>query len=153
MDKPLTTWYCDSCGGPITDLTQSLLTWDTDDTGRATEFRIVHKSMGGRQCDPYRAPSPRFTSSNELSNYVGADGLAALLSFLSAGPLIGKTASFPRVADFDQFVDVVRRLQTPWYEEARSHFAEEEVRDALEDASETLPYLSDVLRRIVTGTL
>lgn len=148
MSEPLTTWFCDSCDDPITDLDASLLTWDSDEGGRATEFRIVHKNMDGRDCD-----DPRFSSSTELSNYVGPAGLAALLSFLSAGPLIGKLDSFPIVANFDQFVDVVRRLHTPWYEEARRRFQEESVREALGDASETLPYLPEVLKRVATQNL
>lgn len=147
MPEPLTTWFCDSCQEPITELNTALLAWDEDEDGRAREFLIVHKNMNGRQCDPQQSRSPRFSSSNELEECVGPNGLTELLSLLSPGPLAGEQDGFPRVANFDQFVDVVRRLHTPWYEEARRRFDDESVRERY-DVNEVYPYQSEALRRI-----
>jgi len=41
-----------------------------------------------------------------------------------------------RVGDIDAYVDLVRRLQTPYYEEARARFGEEDVANWLSDANE-----------------
>jgi hypothetical protein len=87
----------------------------------------------------------------ELHDVLGPDGLAHLLYFLSIGPLKINAGSHtvPRIADMDQFVDIVRRLQTPHYEEARRYFGASEVRDEYADSNEVGPYTQYALKRII----
>lgn len=111
MTTPLTTWICDTCGEDITDAERALVVWRNE--GRlGYDFRIVHKNMDGRQCDPESRDG--FVLHTELSSFLGADGLAYALSLLSPGPILG--GDDVRVKDFNGFVDLVRRTQTPWYE-------------------------------------
>jgi hypothetical protein len=135
------------CGQDITDPSMALVTWQSDRGSNAREFRIVHKGM----CDP--GADVGYVQSVELGNFLGPDGVAYLLSMLSLGPLKGPGESMPEVSDFDGYVDLFRRVQTPWYEEARRRFDEEAVINWLSDASEVLPYHPDVLERIARGTL
>lgn len=138
-------WYCDTCGDKIVDPTTSLVVWRLDDMGRGYDYRVVHKSIGGRECDPGNEAG--FLHSLEISNFLGAEGVAHLLSYLSQGPILGGENSL-RVGKMEQFVDLFRRMQTPYYEEARRHFACEEVTDQWSDANEVLPYVPESLNRI-----
>lgn len=143
---PLTSWTCDTCGDSATDPSMSLVVWRTAN-GKAADFRIVHKG----DCDPEAANG--FIHNLELSSFLGADGATMLLSWLSLGPLRGAADDMPEVGDFDQYVDLFRRVQVPYYEEARSRFQDEDVRHWLGDANEYYPYMPDVLQRIVNRAL
>ncbi len=155
---PLQAWLCDVCGELVTSHSNNgLVVWRTDRTGggfRDHDFKIVHKTIDSdpepQRCDPGTAQG--YNSSLDLDLFLGSNGLAMLLSWLSIGPLKGG-GSDPRVANMDEFVDFVRRVQTPYYEEARSRFDEETTHHWLGDANEYAPYLPETLRSIADGTL
>lgn len=136
---PLTTWICDTCGDVIEDVKNGLVVWDSDESLRKDGFKIVHK---GKQCDL----DPRMQSLG-LKDLVGQDGQAWLTSWLSYGP-IKNHGNSDRILDMDAYVDLFRRLQTPWYEEARPYFQSETIQEVWGDSSEVIPYVSDSLRRI-----
>jgi hypothetical protein len=74
-----------------------------------------------------------------------------LLSFLSLGTIknnLGDKGNI-KVKDLDEFIDFFRRLQTPFYEEARIKFGSEEILDRFSDASEVRPYQQDALQNII----
>jgi hypothetical protein len=148
MTTPLTVWKCDTCGDDITEPGKALVTWREEDH-RGYDFRIVHKNMDGRRCDP--GAEHGFGLSTNLSSFLGADGLAYAMSLLSPGPIMGDT--YVRVLDFNGFVDLVRRTQTPWYEEARRYWQNEHTQHWLADANEVAPYCPDVLKRIAKQEL
>jgi hypothetical protein len=50
--------------------------------------------------------------------------------------------------DMDAYVDLIRRLQTPWYEEARSFFQTESIQNGWGIANEVAPYDPESLRQI-----
>ncbi|GLB64066.1 hypothetical protein NCCP2495_19450 [Dietzia sp. NCCP-2495] len=138
------TWICDECGETIGEPGQGIVVWTQswDDDSAVDRFRIVHKETSGRQCDP--GGNSRWV---DVSRLVGADGLAYLLSFLSVGPILGGGGL--KIRDFDNYVDTVRRLQTPGYEQARSKFGSQEVADNYGDANEYFPYLPEELEKII----
>jgi len=142
-------WYCDSCGESITEPGKSLVIWREDADGPAHDFRLVHKSTDGRKCDP--GFKGGYSPSNDISIYLGPEGTQRLLSHLSSGPLM-TLAQGPssRTVDAYDFVDVFRRLQTPYYEEARRHFGCPAVQQEYEGAGEALPYLPKSLEHIAT---
>ena len=78
--------------------------------------------------------------------FLGPSGLAYALSMLSPGPINGGIAV--QVADFNGFVDLVRRTQTPWYEEARPYWRTEDTQHWFAGGSDIRPYESEVLERI-----
>ncbi len=143
MDQPLTKWYCDVCGNKIEDINEGYVIWKRTKELKSHSFKIVHKT----KCD-----LEDHVASNELKKFSGDKGLAYLLSKLSIGPIMGyiNQESHCGVNDFDEFVDFIRRLQTPFYEQARRHFSNEDVLDEYCNANEYLPYLPEELKDIIT---
>lgn len=150
MAAPLTVWNCDTCREPIADPGTAVVTYRRDGENRAYDFLLVHKNIDGHRCDPDNAEG--YEASLELSGLLGADGLADLLSFLSAGP-VKNTPGVVRVADLDGYVDLVRRVQTPWYEEARGLWGTEFTTELVGGAGPTYPYVPDVLEQIASQTV
>lgn len=142
--KPLTKWRCDVCGEPIKSVDEGYVTWHgPSKSGAPYGFKIIHQG----KCDDRRA-----NLSAALRDYVGTDGLAKLLSILSIGPLKTAQGQSPRVVgDLDELVDFMRRVQTPYYEEARQRFSEEEVMHDFYDSNEVAPYLQSRLKTIAAG--
>lgn len=136
----LTAWICDTCGDNIADPKKGLVTWQVDSELRKSHFRIVHQGA----CDKDHSSG---IHTSTLADLLGLDGQARLLSWLSYGP-IKNTGSQLRINDLDAFVDLFRRLQTPWYEEARPHFGSSDVAEQWGDANEIAPYEQHALRRI-----
>lgn len=138
------SWYCDTCGGQITNPEEGYVTWNVDEQHHEHGFVIIHK-IG---CDDERRPS-----GVPLADLVGFDGLTRLLSFLSVGPLRAddEHPTDPSITNIDEFVDLIRRLQLPFYEEARHHFANSGVREAMSDANEYAPYMQKMLEKISRG--
>jgi hypothetical protein len=134
----LSNWICDTCGELISSPEKGLIVWNTDTELQKHSFHIAHKG----KCD-----DRSFQQSLGLGDLLGLKGQAHLLSFLSYGPLINSQGR-TRLHDIDEFVDLFRRLQTPWYEEARSKFRESLVVETGVDANEVYPYLPDSLKRI-----
>jgi hypothetical protein len=143
-DPAPSSWYCDACGELINDPDLGLVLSKIDrETGRHA-FRVVHKSIKPHTCDP--GPG-EYDESVEISAYLGPDGVASLLAELSGGPLAPSLPAGLRVADLDGFVDVFRRMQTPYYEEARRRFKDPSVRHALAGMGPII-YTAAYLRRI-----
>ncbi len=142
MDKPLTVWYCDVCGERIEDSKIGYVIWQTTKEMKAHNFKIIHQS----RCD-----IREFHSSSALEDFLGPKGLAYLLTFLSLGPIkmhIGQTPHCD-IIDFDEFGDFFRRVQTPYYEEARRAFGNEDLLDWFADSNQLSPYLPDTLKEII----
>lgn len=141
-DPPLAVWYCDQCGDRIEDPELGYVIWKHVN-GKDTGFKIIHQ----RRCDDKSC-----TSSVALPDLLGPNGLAKLLSFLSYGPAYPRDDSCgapDRILDMDEFVDLIRRVQTPHYEAARRRFEEPEIVELLQGSSEVAPYLQDSLIGII----
>jgi hypothetical protein len=142
MDKPLTVWYCDLCGKRIEDAKNGVVVWnrDKDNDSNCYDFKIIHHNKCGQQ--------PPNTSWLYLTDFIGHDGLGNLLSHLSCGPvLISKkpdNKNYCDISDFDGYVEFFRRVQVPYYEEARRLFnadnIPEELQDLIAEWNEIEPY-------------
>lgn len=137
---PLECWMCDVCARTIESVGEGYVVWRVEDDHENRDFKIIHKG----RCDP-RGP---YAFSLPLKDFLGADGLTQLLSFFSAGPLIGRDNDLCRIKDLHTFVDFVRRVQTPWYEEAREHFNHPDVIAEYRPFNEFVPYTTEVLKHI-----
>lgn len=138
MGGPLRRWKCDQCGEFIREANDGLVTWCTDEDGGAHSFRIVHR----KTCD-VASESPW---SWRLDDCLGVNGLTRLLSMLSAGPLMVNDGQ-RLINNMDEFVDVVRRVQIPYYEEARPNFCFPDQIEGSDDVNGIAPYLFDRLRQ------
>ena len=142
MDKPLKIWYCDVCGKPIKNVKQGYVIWKITDGIKNKGFKIIHQA----KCD-----LRDHDASKALDEFLGADGLTYLLAHFSRGPIkknLGQDTSCD-VADIDEYVDFIRRVQTPYYEEARRLFGKEDLLNQYSDANEICPYLRKDLKGII----
>lgn len=142
MDEPLKTWYCDVCDGRIDDVAKAYVIWRTTEQMEGYDFKIIHKSKCDRKDHP---------ASAALDDFLDTKGAAYLLSFLSLGPVKGLIGQQPHcsVKNTDEFVDFFRRVQTPYYEEARRLFRDSRYLEENYDNNEVGPYRPAVLKRTI----
>ena len=141
MDQPLTKWYCNVCGKPIEDAKNGYVIWKTTKESKSHGFKIIHQT----KCD-----RKDHQASAALTDFLGENGLAYLLAKLSVGPIkkhIGQVVHCD-AADIDEFVDFMRRVQTPFYEEARRHFGKHALLGDYSDSDEVYPYQPEQLEKI-----
>lgn len=137
--EPLTKWYCDVCGDTV-DVEKGYVIWRRTD-GVRWDFKIIHKVI----CD-----DKSYGSSLPLSDFLGPDGLIRLTSFLSYGEyhlrsLESDQSRGAMVRNMDEFVVLLRRLQIPFYEEARRRFGDVEFQQDVDGANEVRVYGQDIL--------
>ena len=146
--KPLTKWYCDHCDLMIENPADGLVIWNGHADLGDHDFKVVHKGI----CD-----DKSYGKSLPINDFLGYRGQAKLLSLLSDGRL--KTG-FPfdsshyhatkrKVKNRDEYVDLFRRFQLPYYEEARRYFEDVEIRDMFDSANEIAPYKEEALEAIL----
>ncbi len=134
---PLKQWICDSCGGIIEKPEDAWFEWYLDrDTSYETGFRIVHAGQTSCRYDDRQLEQENKSPLDlPFATVLGPDGLGALL-------YLTEHTSF---ADLKEFIDIVRRLHIPYYEEARQYW-KQAGRDGLFDGSE---YTTKVLLSII----
>lgn len=138
-DYPATrTWRCDTCGGPVS-IEDGYVVWNSH--GKDRDFRIIHQS----RCD-----DESLDSSMALSDLVGVEGIASLLSLLTAGPLMSAAegASLDKDICLSDFADLFRRLHVPNYERARQYFEDQRVRENVIGMNERAMYMPAKLAEI-----
>lgn len=123
MPPPTTSWVCDFCGELIEPAEQGYVEWirlpgPTDLPASGRGIRIVHHKWDTPDrigCQYSRSHDPATQQGNisddALVNFLGPDGLTRLLQMIAEQRL--------PTADL---LEVVKRLHTPGYERARTHF-------------------------------
>lgn len=142
MTTPTSTWRCDVCGEMIAASSDGYVIWRQSPEMKSFDFKIIHKV----RCD-----IASHQSSSALDDFLGPDGLAKLLSHLSLGPIkanLGQSRRLTEVQDLDEFVDLIRRVQMPFYEHARTKFESPDLLADFADANEVQPYTEAALKRI-----
>ncbi|MDB5293675.1 MAG: hypothetical protein JWL69_4916 [Phycisphaerales bacterium] len=143
MLKPLEEWICDVCSEVIPSPNKGCVIWQTtEDEGHPYNFTIIHQG----QCD-----KKHFHHSQPLRDFLGVEGIPLLLTFVTPGPIKRKLGDKgeDRPKDLDEFADFFRRVQTPYYEEARMKFSDPALLDDNSDNNELAPYLPKNLKRII----
>lgn len=116
MLKPLSQWCCDSCGGIIDGPMEGHVEWYTTHRTRKTSgCRIVHMSRECASDAAEQAALGRTATVISLDRVVGRRGMACLLKRI--GEVVG--LGWAETADGQAFVELMRRVQLPYYEEAR----------------------------------
>lgn len=142
MLAPLKQWYCDNCGELINSPEEGYVLWDYSSNIGHSNFKIIHVS----KCD-----NNTKNSSGALTDFLGERGIIFFTSMLSIGSVkinLGESGQ-PRIKNMDKFVDFMRRLQLPYYEEARKFFNRDSVLEFLSDSNEQYPYFPDTLKKII----
>lgn len=131
---PLQQWLCDSCGKVVAKPGEGWLEWYIDTATRLESgFRIVHTTC------QYKESPGKLLQGDQLENFLGSDGLVRLLSMLE----------FRKLADSREFITIMRRLQTPYYEEARLYRTQAERDGFFKGINEYWPFLKDTLHSII----
>ncbi|MCY1676869.1 hypothetical protein OVA06_19550 [Pseudarthrobacter sp. SL88] len=132
LDAPLTTWYCDDCGGPIirhtpgTPVEQTgVISWRQTDNQYSedpseltlrkppTEYKVRHNVS----CD-----NPNDTdASYQLDTLLGVEGLQLWSELLWNGPA-QRPFQVGANANLYPALDLLHRFQVPYYEQARQYF-------------------------------
>lgn len=134
---PFSSWKCDVCGEKIEAVDDGYVIWHDTVNDGPHDFHVIHQS----RCD-----DGKHHSSGALRDFLGADGLAKLTSMMSYGPLKGDEPG--KLQHLAEFTDIFRRMQLPYYEEARQNFNLDSVRDDFSGATEVRPYMQDCLKDI-----
>lgn len=147
--EPLKQWICDTCGEIIQSPDEGYVQFiDENSEGKWSDFVIVHHAQfsprtGNNKC--YREGYSDFP----LSEFLGADGLSRLIGLIDPGEFYFKELRVPRTSNFRKWVTLVRRLQTPYYEEARLYFGKAKNDGVFAGPNEVAPYRVDFLRNII----
>lgn len=141
MDKPLSTWYCDVCGEKIENVKKGYVIWKHNNNRQYHSYKIIHQS----ECD-----LKDHISSMALVDLIGNNGLTKLLSHVSDGPIIKNIngTSFRRAESLDEFTELLRRIHTPYYEQARRYFHQEKLIEDFYDSNSIHVYVPDTLKWI-----
>lgn len=151
--EPLKQWICDECGDIINKADEGYLEWTHDENDLRYRFRIVHHKLyspNGPEGSCYYNNGdyhPRLDL--ELSRFVGTGGIIKMLSFIDVGQYHKPEYGGHRVKDLREWVEIFRRMQLPYYEEARFFWTDAEGNGEFDGINEMLIYSPDTLKDIV----
>ncbi len=146
MLQPLQQWVCDTCGGIIERPEDGYFQYDRDDNLKTHSFIIVH----------HKSKSPRHTNDgcyqhdhdDSLTSYIGANGLVNLLSLVDVGRYHNVDNDVD-TSDIVGWCDIVRRLHTPYYEEARLYWNRAIAEGYFDDINEVGIYRPGYLKKLI----
>ena len=147
--EPLKQWICDKCGEIIKRPEDVYVIWNEDSHEKLNEIHIVHHNNRSEDkiigCDNQQR---KFPLSASLSDFIGDKGLVKLLSLVDPGPYHSKEYK-DRIASKRAFLEFFRRVQIPYYEEARLYW-NQAIQDGLfSGANEVWIYLPSTLKLII----
>lgn len=141
---PLEQFKCDACGQIIGSPDAGWVEWLAGPTRgtKAHGFRIVHNI---NRC---QYPSSTRVHDMSLSRLLGPDGLALLLALVAPGGRTGNRED--GVEGLEEWCELVRRLQIPYFEEARQYWSDAEADDFFIASDKRTPYSQAMLIAVLT---
>ncbi len=141
--KPIQEWICDSCGQTVTP-ENGYLEWLSPDSGPHS-FNVVHNKQRCFQHDNHFD-----RSDNPLDVFLGAKGLQQFLAMLDLGRVLDPVGRhMPGTPELRSFVDVIRRLHIPYYEEARLYFEAAVSEGYFSDQNEVSIFVPETCKAII----
>lgn len=160
MLVPLKQFICDTCGEIIDKPEEGWIEWisklDFDKgTREIHSFNIVHHysysplaTHTNEGCYQHQGKLGR--SDNHLNHFINDDyKMANILRFLDIGPYLNPDYKGTDITDMRQYVETVRRLTIPYYEEARLYWQRALDDGYFQDASELWIYGVSNLKRLI----
>ena len=146
--EPLIQWICDLCGKVIEKPEDGYVAWGENEQRQIDRIRILHKNnhvnghIPGCGHDNFRSPM-----SQPLESLLGDNGKVYLLSMIDPDP--GLCWEFSkRIADMRLFLEFFRRVQLPYYEEARMYWGKARSDSFFDGANEIWTYLPRNLKAV-----
>jgi hypothetical protein len=150
--KPLEQFICGTCGEIIQTPSEGYVLWLRNESDKSYGFKIVHHSVfsprkqnGNEDCYTYSATNPTLS----LSQFVGDQGIVQITSFLDTGPYHQENYKGPEVSDLREFTELIRRVQIPYYEEARFYWDEAQKDGFFDSMNQVLLYLPETLKKLI----
>lgn len=133
IHQPLTVWQCDKCRGAV-DAQNGWVEWEAGSDFGPRDFHIVHND---RHC--YFHDASPFRKDCHIQDFLGAKGAYNLQTLVQPAPFfVDNFAGGNWLApDLRGFYELYRRLQVPYYEEARPYFREAYRDGEMDGANET----------------
>ncbi len=147
--EPLRQWICDVCGEIIEKPEDGYVVWGENEQGQIDKIRILHKNNRvdgyaiGCDYDRYRYPM-----SLPIESFLGDDGKVRLLSLIDPGPDF-LAEYHEQIADMRLFLEFFRRVQLPYYEEARLYWGKAKADGYFVGANEIWTYLPGNLKMLI----
>jgi len=142
--KPLEEWICDKCSQVIEGPENGYMEWIHFAGKKAYGFKIVHH---GGECYHYNHHEGRSDSS--LDDFIGDKGLTTLLSMIHPGKRHMPDSNEVQIENPVEFLEVVRRLHIPYFEEARLYWSNAQEHGFFDGANEVWLYLPNTLKNII----
>ncbi len=142
--EPLQQFFCDQCGQLIEEPEHGYVEWHIDNSG----WHIVHHANYS-PLQPEKNCYAGFDKTIALTRFLGPAGMAYIIGFLDVGEHLPDVEKRIRAADIREFVEFVRRVTLPYYEEARQYWDEAKRGGFFEGANESWPYAPDVLKQVI----
>ncbi len=138
--EPLKQFVCDVCGEVIEKIEDGYVVWK-DNKDKLPDLKIIHKKTRHitKGCDNRSL----YDCSLPLSNLLGADGLAKLLSFIEYKLTLSDEK------EIKKFTECFKRVQIPYYEEARQYWHKAESDGFFESTNEYTYYTEKYLKAII----
>ena len=134
--EPLKQWYCDSCGEVINQAKDGHLQWIKDNVYEKS-FVIVHNKKDCLYDEGVYRKRKETVADLPLSDYVGIDGLLLLLDHMET----------KKTKDNKELVEIIARIQVPYYEEGRRSMDEEDCGDSIERRARILKSITNISKR------
>jgi hypothetical protein len=160
MLEPLKQFVCDKCGQIIEKPEDGWVEWlhpEDPATGKRKNqgFKIVHHSKasplsdGTRNVRCYHYDNNPLRSDNHLEYFLGENGLSMLYAMVDPGPHFSDGDDVPEVVDFREYMEFLRRLTIPYYEEARIYWSDAKLDGFFSDGNEYWTYLPSTLQWLI----
>lgn len=148
----LRQWVCDECGELIRKPEEGYVEWLVDDNHILYGFRIVHHALASPKHpdgDCYRYTRKYGKSDLSLEQFLGAEGIVRMLSFINMGSLHDDFNAKPRIKSSGEWVELFKRLQVPYYEEAMLYWFKAKEDGFFDGANEIASYLPETLKELI----
>lgn len=151
---PLEQFICDKCSETIENIEDGVVEWHrkSEDNSPLTlnsKFRIVHHITSSPLKSNNGCAHVPSLSTSKLKDFLGENGMIYILKLIDQGIFHRSKFNEPEVADVLEYVEFVRRLTIPYYEEARLYFGHAESDVITKGLNEIRVYQPDILKSII----
>lgn len=144
----LKQWVCDVCGKIIEKPEDGYVQFHKDNNGKYDDFIIVHHLLASPRKNISQNGCYIYDLDLDLESFLGEKGIGYLLSFLDPGPY--HVPDFKsRVSNIRKWVELMRRLHVPYYEEARLYWNRASADGYFYDSNEIYIYSPENLKDMI----